>query len=58
MRDSYMPAANVGTGLFHGYPVSGGMSQSAVNEQGGARSARSLVFASLATLWREYSGVT
>ena len=40
-----MAAANVGTGFFHGYPVSGGMSQSAVNEQGGARSARSLVFA-------------
>ena len=40
-----LAAANVGTGLFHGYPVSGGMSQSAVNEQGGARSARSLVFA-------------
>ena len=40
-----LAAANVGTGLLHGFPVSGGMSQSAVNEQGGARSARSLVFA-------------
>jgi high affinity sulfate transporter 1 len=43
-----LAAANAGTGLFHGYPVSGGMSQSAVNEQGGARSARSLVFAAVA----------
>ena len=40
-----MAAANAGTGFFRGYPVSGGMSQSAVNESGGARSARSLVFA-------------
>lgn len=40
-----LAAANIGTGLFRSYPVSGGMSQSAVNEQGGARSARSLVFA-------------
>jgi high affinity sulfate transporter 1 len=43
-----LTAANVGTGLLHGYPVSGGMSQSAVNEQGGARSARSLAFAAAA----------
>src|SRR4030095_3384540 len=43
-----LAAANIGTGVFHGYAVSGGMSQSAVNEQGGARSARSLAFASLA----------
>jgi high affinity sulfate transporter 1 len=41
-----LAAANIGTGLFRSYPVSGGMSQSAVNEQGGARSARSLVVAS------------
>ena len=43
-----LAAANAGTGLFHSYPVSGGMSQSAVNEQGGARSARSLVWAAVA----------
>jgi len=43
-----LAAANAGTGLFQSYPVSGGMSQSAVNEQGGARSARSLVFAAAA----------
>ena len=43
-----LAAANAGTGLFRSYPVSGGMSQSAVNEQGGARSARSLVFAASA----------
>jgi len=43
-----LAAANLGTGLFHGYPVSGGMSQSAVNEQGGARTARSLVYAAMA----------
>jgi MFS superfamily sulfate permease-like transporter len=42
-----MAAANAGTGFFRGYPVSGGMSQSAVNEAGGARSARSLVFAAV-----------
>jgi MFS superfamily sulfate permease-like transporter len=41
-----LAAANIGTGLFRSYPVSGGMSQSAVNEQGGARSAGSLVAAS------------
>jgi len=40
-----LAAANVGTGLLRSYPVSGGMSQSAVNDQGGARSAKSLVFA-------------
>jgi high affinity sulfate transporter 1 len=43
-----LAAANAATGFFHGYPVSGGMSQSAVNEQAGAHSARSLVFTSAA----------
>jgi MFS superfamily sulfate permease-like transporter len=42
-----LAAANAGVGLFRGFPVSGGMSQSAVNEQGGARSARALVFAAV-----------
>jgi high affinity sulfate transporter 1 len=43
-----LAAANAAAGLFRGYPVSGGMSQSAVNEQGGAQSARSLVFTAAA----------
>jgi high affinity sulfate transporter 1 len=43
-----LAAANAATGLFQGYPVSGGMSQSAVNDQAGARSARSLVFTAVA----------
>lgn len=43
-----LAAANATTGLFHGYPVSGGMSQSAVNEAGGARSSRSLMVAAAA----------
>jgi MFS superfamily sulfate permease-like transporter len=34
--------------LFQGYPSAGGLSQSAVNEQAGARTPLSLVFASLA----------
>jgi high affinity sulfate transporter 1 len=38
-------AANLLTGMGHGYPVSGGMSQSAVNESGGARTPLSLVVA-------------
>ena len=41
-------AANLLAGMFHGYPVAGGLSQSAVNEKAGARSTISLVFASLA----------
>ena len=41
-------ASNLLAGLFHGYPVAGGLSQSAVNEKAGARSTISLVFASLA----------
>jgi len=41
-------AANVATGLAHGFPVSGGMSQSAVNDMGGATSPLSLVVTSAA----------
>lgn len=41
-------AANMATALGHGYPVSGGLSQSAVNEKAGAKTPMSLVFASLA----------
>jgi len=40
-------AANFAAGLGSGYPLAGGMSQSAVNEKGGARSQLSLVFASV-----------
>ena len=39
--------SNLAAGLGHGYPVSGGLSQSAVNDSGGAKSPVSLVFASL-----------
>lgn len=39
-------AANVAVGVFHGFPVSGGMSQSAVNDLAGARSPVSLVVTS------------
>ncbi len=39
--------ANLATALGQGYPVSGGLSQSAVNEKAGARTPLSLVFASL-----------
>jgi high affinity sulfate transporter 1 len=41
-------AASLLAGLFQGYPVAGGLSQSAVNERGGARTPLSLVFASAA----------
>lgn len=41
-------AANVATGLAQGFPVSGGMSQSAVNDMGGATSPLSLVITSAA----------
>lgn len=41
-------AANLAVGLGHGYPVAGGMSQSAVNAAGGARTPLALVVASLA----------
>ena len=40
-------AANFAAGIGGGYPLAGGMSQSAVNEKGGARSQLALVFASL-----------
>jgi sulfate permease, SulP family len=39
-------AANLAAGLGHGYPVAGGLSQSAVNDKAGARTALALVFAS------------
>jgi SulP family sulfate permease len=35
-------------GFFQGFPVAGGLSQSAVNEKGGARTSLSLLFASVA----------
>ena len=41
-------AASLLAGLFQGYPVAGGLSQSAVNERGGARTPLSLVVASAA----------
>ena len=40
--------ASLLAGLFQGYPVAGGLSQSAVNERGGAQTPLSLVFASAA----------
>lgn len=40
-------AANLVAALGHGYPVAGGLSQSAVNEKAGARTPLSLLFASL-----------
>ncbi|MDD2582388.1 MAG: SulP family inorganic anion transporter [Desulfuromonadaceae bacterium] len=41
-------AANLVAALGHGYPVAGGLSQSAVNEKAGARTPLSLIFASIA----------
>jgi SulP family sulfate permease len=41
-------AANLAASLGHGYPVAGGLSQSAVNDNAGARSQLALVFASAA----------
>jgi SulP family sulfate permease len=41
-------AANLGAALGQGYPVAGGLSQSAVNEKAGARTPLSLIFASIA----------
>ena len=38
--------ANLATSLGHGYPVSGGLSQSAINEKAGARTPVSLIIAS------------
>jgi len=40
-------AANLAAALGHGYPVAGGLSQSAVNDKAGARSPLALVIASL-----------
>ncbi|MFA7406017.1 MAG: SulP family inorganic anion transporter [Pelobacteraceae bacterium] len=41
-------AANLVAALWHGYPVAGGLSQTAVNEKAGARTPLSLIFASIA----------
>ena len=40
-------AANLVAALGHGYPVAGGLSQSAVNEKAGAQTPLSLIFASV-----------
>ncbi|HEY3222943.1 MAG TPA: sulfate permease [Pseudolabrys sp.] len=40
-------AANLAAAMAHGYPVAGGLSQSAVNDKAGARSPLALVFASI-----------
>jgi len=40
-------AANLTAALAHGYPVAGGLSQSAVNDNAGARTPLALVFASI-----------
>jgi SulP family sulfate permease len=42
-----LAAANIATAAVGGYPVAGGLSQTAVNEGAGARSRLSLVFASI-----------
>jgi high affinity sulfate transporter 1 len=39
--------ANLATSLAHGYPVSGGLSQSAVNEKAGAKTPMSIIIASM-----------
>src|SRR6185312_11452480 len=41
-------AANLGVAFGQGYPVAGGLSQSAVNDKAGARTPLALVFASIA----------
>ena len=41
-------AANIAVAVFGGFPVAGGLSQTAVNERAGAKSRMSLLFASLA----------
>jgi high affinity sulfate transporter 1 len=43
-----MGVANLAAGLTSGYPLAGGMSQSAVNDQAGAKTPLSLIFASCA----------
>jgi SulP family sulfate permease len=40
-------AANLAAAMGHGYPVAGGLSQSAVNDKAGARTSLALVFASM-----------
>jgi sulfate permease, SulP family len=40
-------AANLAAALGHGYPVAGGLSQSAVNDKAGAHTSLALVFASI-----------
>ncbi len=45
-----LASANLGAGLGQGFPVSGGMSQSLVNEDGGARTPISGLVAALVTL--------
>ena len=43
-----LAAANCATAFGHGYPVAGGLSQSAVNDKAGAKTPLALVFASVA----------
>ena len=45
-----LASANIGAGLGQGFPVSGGMSQSLVNESGGARTPISGLVAAVVTL--------
>jgi len=45
-----LAAANLAAGLGHGFPISGGMSQSLVNEGGGARTPLSGAFAAVIIL--------
>ena len=40
-------AANLAAAMGHGYPVAGGLSQSAVNDKAGARTSLALLFASI-----------
>lgn len=40
-------AANLAAGLFHAFPVAGGLSQSSVNDKAGAKTPLALVFASI-----------
>ncbi|WP_321789887.1 SulP family inorganic anion transporter [Paraburkholderia sp. J94] len=40
-------AANLAAGLFQGYPVAGGLSQSSVNDKAGAKTPLALIFASV-----------
>jgi len=49
MRQEFLGigAANLATALGHGYPVAGGLSQSAVNDKAGAKSPLALIIASI-----------